>query len=131
VGWKSTKNIESLLENAHALTPAVVLGVDKDVVWEGIGVLGGDWRDVVFVLLDDVGDFHDGVAEGSFYSSPGCCCLCATGMSALFKTSTTSEATDLEGCVEKREQRSVSMSPKPSPHLLLQTNPSFAYVLVR
>jgi hypothetical protein len=77
-GSENTKNLESLLENAHTLTPAVVLRVDKDVVWEGIGVLSGDWWDVVFVLLDDVGNFHDGVAEGSFYSSPGCCCFCAT-----------------------------------------------------
>lgn len=120
-----------LLENAHALTPAVVLGVDKDVVWKGIGVLGGDWRDVVFVLLDDVGDFHDGVAQGSFYGSPGCCCLCATRTSALVKASSPCEVTDLEECVERREQRSVSTSPRPNPHPLLQTNPSFVYVLVR
>lgn len=76
--------LEYLLEDAHTLAPAVVLGVDKDVVWEGVGVLGGDWRHMVFVLLDDVGDFHDCVAEGSFYGSSGVCDFC-TSMSASNK----------------------------------------------
>lgn len=53
----------SLLENTHALAPAIVFGIDQDVVWKGVGILSGDWRDMVFVLLDDVGDFQDGVAE--------------------------------------------------------------------
>jgi hypothetical protein len=79
---KSTKVLESLLENAHALTPAVILWIDKDMVWEGVGVLGSDWRHVVFVLLDDVGDLHDGVAKRSFYGSPRICCFCIR-MSAL------------------------------------------------
>jgi hypothetical protein len=82
VDSKSAEIFESLLENAHALTPAVILWVDKDMVWEGVGVLGSDWWHVVFVLLDDVGDLHDGVAERPFYGSPRVCCFCAR-MSAL------------------------------------------------
>lgn len=62
---------EFLLENAHALAPAIVLWVDKDVVWESVCVLGGDGRDVVFVLLHDIGDLQDGVAEGSLDGSSG------------------------------------------------------------
>lgn len=45
------------------------------MVWESVCVLGGDGRDVVFVLLDDIGDFQDGVAQGSFYGSPGGSCF--------------------------------------------------------
>lgn len=54
---------ESLLENTHTLAPTVVLGVDKDMVWESIRVLGGDGRDVVFVLLYDISNLQDGIAE--------------------------------------------------------------------
>ena len=54
---------ESLLENAHTLAPAVVLRVDQDMIRESVRVLGGNGRNMVFVLLDDIGDFKDGVAE--------------------------------------------------------------------
>ena len=81
---ESIEVLDCLLEDAHTLAPAVVLGVDKDMVWEGVCVLGGNWGHVVFVLLNDVGDFYDGVAEGPLYGSSGGCCFC-TSMSALHK----------------------------------------------
>lgn len=55
-------------ENAHARAPHVLIGgdfwVDEDLVGEGVGVGGGDGRDMVFVAVDYGDDFVRGFLEG-------------------------------------------------------------------
>jgi hypothetical protein len=52
-----------LLKDTNALAPAIIPRIYKNVIWEGVGVLSCYRWHVVFVLLDVLGDFQDGVTE--------------------------------------------------------------------